>query len=113
MLKTIINLATRFTGLGKLWSVIDGYKTYAGGAAQMQAGAAAVLAGASAWADKIASAESLGAIVDIAKHAQNDPASLVLLGGIATFGSGLAKIGQRHATEKQGITAPPAAGPAQ
>jgi hypothetical protein len=106
MIKTLVNLAVRFSGLGKIWNALDGYKTYAGGAGQMLAGGAAILMGASQWLDKVAAAESLGAIVDMAKNAQGDPATLVLLGGLATFSSGLAKIGQRHATEKS-------AGPAQ
>ena len=99
-MKTIINLAVKWLGLGKLWGALDGKKAYLGGAAGILGGAAEALRGLSCLLQKVVALASPADALELLKSLPNDPCSVSISGGIAAVGLGLAAVGLRHSDEK-------------
>lgn len=82
----LLGMALNFFGLKKLWDMFDGKKSYVGGVSS-------ILLGAGALAAQFAGVQSPAELIALVKALPNDPATMLLLGGLSV-------VGLRHSNEK-------------
>lgn len=99
-MKWLLNLLAKLSGAGKLWSALDGKKSYLAGGSQLAGGAASILSGVAALLAQGAALGSLGDAVGWAKGIPQDQAWGLVLLGWKMVADGLATVGLRHAHEK-------------
>ena len=87
----IINFFARIAGVGKIWALLNGKKSYVAGTAGVLTGAAGLLLEITALIEK----QDIAAVIEFGKNLPADQNWLTLLAGLAT-------LGLRHAIEKKG-----------
>lgn len=97
MMNKLIDLAAKLSGLGWVWEKIDGYKTKLAAAAGILSGAAGLIGEIVPLLDK----RSFAALLEFVKHLPQDPAWLLLVGGLGALGLG-------HKADKIAAATPPA-----
>lgn len=80
----IINLAVKFSGLGWLWDVLDGYKTYLAAGISILTGLAGVLS----ELQPFLASHNASALLDFLKHLPQDNAWIMFVSGLGVLGIG-------------------------
>lgn len=83
-MNTLINLVLKFSGLGKLWDVLDGYKTYLSAAIAILTGLLGVLQELA----PLLSAHDASGLLTLAKGLPHDQSWMILVAGLGTLGIG-------------------------
>lgn len=107
----IISLIVKFSGLGKLWDMVDGYKTKIGTGGLMLAGVGMMFAGAAQVVAEYAACGDHACQVALFKGIAHSDGAKLLLQGFLAFKGGLSMLGVGHKLDK--ATAAPDAAPAQ
>lgn len=81
-MKTIINFLGKISGISKLWTALDGYKTKIGGTALFLSGLAGILSTIAGMTFDTAS------IIALVKSMSSDPSFIIMMNGLGILGIG-------------------------
>jgi hypothetical protein len=90
----------RFTRIGKLFDLIDGYKTYAAGFSMIFTGLGLMFASAATLAGQFGALTGLAADLAWLQGLKHDSNAIEFMAGWGSFLLGVQTVGQRHAQQK-------------
>lgn len=96
----IIAFMLQFSGVKKLWDVLNGYKTKLGATGLMLAGGSVMLAGLSGILQSLSACNDLACGIGFARSLGSSEDAATFLKGLITFKAGLMGLGIGHKLEK-------------